>query len=513
MEETFEHTPEASEKSTGAGTTGSGRKKRSIRDIPLVKKTKSLEDKAEKDARKSQVGALKRVRRKAKEDGEEEIDIKRHKISGADSDSELSDVEQAEEAHYEEIMEHEHEDEAKIAATIADKEKNLSPSEKFNKKWEVDKDIPTNIRIRRKSGGGAKKIIAFLVICLLVLAGLGQTIFAKANIVIEAPEQTANIEATTLPEPIAYEALTKNAEKTASVTGLKTITISKKATGTITLYNNFSTDPYELVKTTRVQTANGSIYRLIADVKIPGKSGSNPGTITAKVEADKPGSIYNAAAGLELRLPGLVAGTDRYKNIYAKVASNFTGGQSGTAPDTNSAAIQDAVATIKTESENIAINEFKANHADLIIITDSIETTTSLGTITNSDGVSSVKVRVTTKAIGLSKEQLMKGVTYILAGKKVVPIKDDLASLSYDVSETDTKSLVNGSFNVDVSGTIKTGLSVTPFDLKQEIAKKSVAEADSIISGHIIGAETTISIRPFWKKSIPTSNKIDLIIQ
>lgn len=512
MEETFEYTPEASEKSAGAGSAGStGRKKRSIRDIPLVKKTKSLEDKAEKEARKSQVGALKRVRRKVKDADEDGVNIKIHK---EDHDNDLSDVEQAEEAHYEEIMEHEHdEDEAKIAATIAEKEKNLSPTEKFNKKWEVDKEVPTNIRIKRKRGGEARKIVAFLIICILVLAGLGQTIFAKATVVIEAPEQTIDIPATELPEPIEYEALTKNTEKTATVTGVKTVTISKKATGTITLYNNFSTDPYELVKTTRVQTANGSVYRLTADVKIPGKNGSNPGTINAKVEADQPGSIYNATAGLELRLPGLVKGSARYNAVYAKVASNFTGGQSGTAPDTNSAAIQEAIATIKTEAENTAVQEFKTSNPDKVIINNSILTTTSLGPITQSGNESSVKVRVTTKAIALSKEQVMKGVTSILADKKVSPIEDDLGNLSYDINETADKSILAGTFKVEASGSVKTNFLITPFEIKQQIAKKTVPEANDIISAQIVGAETTISIWPFWKKTIPTSDKIDVTIQ
>ena len=70
-----------------------------------------------------------------------------------------------------------------------------------------------------------------------------------------------------------------------------------KAKGTITIENSFSNKPQRLVKTTRVLSKDGKLFRLSKDVIVPGMKDDEPGKIDVTVEADKPGKEFNIDKG------------------------------------------------------------------------------------------------------------------------------------------------------------------------------------------------------------------------
>ncbi len=490
------------------------RKKRSIRDIPLVKKSRNLEEKAEKEAIRDQTAAMKKVKRKVAKEGTDVSDdipnIKHTLVLPESMQGEsLEKLEAEEEAHYEEM---------KLRDAIEKKRKTRKKkSSDEEKETEIEpaftvSDVKT--KKNKPPRSFVQKLSIFAVCCLIVLFALGQTIFAKATVTISAPAQMVAIPETTLPNPIGYESFTKNTEKKVTVDDIKTVSVNKKATGTIILYNNFSTAPYDLIKTTRVQTKNGSVYRLTEDVVIPGKKvvgGKDvPGTVSAKVEAELPGSDYNAKGGLDLFLPGLIPGTAKYINIYAKTAANFTGGSTGTATDTSSGAIPDAVEKAKVDAEKEALDEFSKANPDKIILNDSVQTTTSLGPITTGSGQSSVTVRVTTKAIAVSANDIKAAIGTLLVDRKMVPVESSLGDLNYEVRETTGKALLDGTFNLSVKGDVTAIFAISPFDLKQLIAKRTIADANNVVMTEMPGADVEISLWPFWKKTLPASNKIEV---
>lgn len=495
-----------------------GRKKRSIRDIPLVKKTKAMEDAVEKEAAQETRLEMKRVKKQAKDIESDDVELAATKAFAEYDETDA--IEQEEEAHFQEIKAKEKRKKARKTAVTSNHEEAGASIDSIDGSDDFDDIVSisavTNSRRRRRIGGRGR-IYAAIFTCLIVLFVLLQTVFAKANVLINAPAQNIPIERTTLENPIEYQAFTKNTEKKVTVSEVRTLAVNRKASGTITLYNNYSTEPYALVKSTRVQTDNGSIYRLTTDVIIPGKKTSDgktiPGTVTSKVLADLPGSIYNAQAGVGLHLPGLVKGSAKYKGIYAKTSSNFVGGASGTTPDTGSAEITAAVASAKEEAETAAIEEFKASSPNKIILKDSIETTSSLGPITNSGEESSVSIRITTKAIGLAREDMRAAITGLLADKKMIPTDLGLENLKYEVAETTGKAILAGTFKVAVQGDVLANFAITPFDLRQLLARKSSEEANKVITETFIGATTEISIWPFWKNTLPDSDKIEIKIQ
>ncbi len=344
-------------------------------------------------------------------------------------------------------------------------------------------------------------------------------VFNRASIAIKGANTVETFSNTALPTPVTYTALTKNIEKSITVSKPKTISVQKKATGEVVLYNNFSTSPYELVATTRLETANGSVYRLLSDTKIPGKKTVNgkdtPGSITVRVEADLPGDIYNARPGIELRIPGLIKGTGKYVNIYGKTANQFKGGETGQVLDTSSDQITTAINTLKAEVGEEMIREFNQSNPEFFILSDSILVSHAIGAISDKDGSSQIKIPLTIKAIGLQKSELSSAIDAYLLTKRVKVGNSTYENIKFTVSKTDDNTLLKDKFNILADGQI----TVSPLISEQEIVaniagKPSTFAFDYLDSNLTEGAEIKVDVWPFWKNKIPNNPaKIELIFE
>src|SRR3989338_231803 len=121
-----------------------------------------------------------------------------------------------------------------------------------------------------------------------------------------------------------------------------TVHSEDKASGTITVYNDYQTVSFKLIKNTRFQSESGLIFRTPADIVIPGKKGTTPGQVSVTVIADQPGEQYNVAAG-KFTVPGLKTSAAIYPHIYGKSKSAMSGGFVGDKPGVAPAAMQTAV--------------------------------------------------------------------------------------------------------------------------------------------------------------------------
>lgn len=353
-------------------------------------------------------------------------------------------------------------------------------------------------------------LIGFAVVGIVV-AGLLHTVFAKADIIITLPDAPTVLEKTALAEHVPYQSFTKSDTVTISVPKVPTVTVSSKAQGTVTLYNSFSTEPYALIKTTRLETANGSLYRLVSDITIPGRKTVNgtivPGSITAQVEADQPGSLYNAREGVELRLPGLIKGSARYTQVYAKTSGQFTGGNTGAVPDLSTSAIKDAVAQKTTEFQKNAEREFVTNNPNNIVLKDSLKTTSVLGTPKTVGENTEIEVQLTTKLLALDASALLTEISKITADKHIMPTTEELGTFTYEIMPTPNKDILDGSFAISVSGSFRGQSAVSPDVIIPTVAGASFATARTTLLEYYSGADIAISSWPFWKNSIPSNPK------
>ncbi len=372
----------------------------------------------------------------------------------------------------------------------------------------------------------AGRTLVISVVALLAIFGLMHTVFAKASVALPSAKIDLSLSEESLPNGIMSSVISNNSEKKVSIESVKSVSVNRKATGTVILYNNYSTDPYELVKTTRLSTANGSIYRLVEDIKIPGKKTvggkSVPGTINAKVEADAAGSEYNAKGGLSLNLPGLIAGTAKYTQIYAKTAANFSGGSKGTAPDFSASGLDAAIKSAKDEAADQAIAEARAQHPELVFLDDSLNVVSSydsskIPAAPAGGGSIEIPVRFTAKVIGLDREELKKELGAYLAAKSGQPLTIDssvLDFLRYEVSKTADDALASGRYSIKVSGGVSGSFGPDlQAALQKELAGKSTAEARIIVDARFPDKKVVIKAWPFWKSTLPADpEKIRIIV-
>lgn len=102
-----------------------------------------------------------------------------------------------------------------------------------------------------------------------------------------------------------------------------------KARGKIRIYNSFSNENQPLVATTRFETKDGKIFRLVESVVVPGMNDTagqkERGVIEATVVADQVGGDYNISP-TTFTIPGF-KGSPKYAAFTAESFQTFTGGE------------------------------------------------------------------------------------------------------------------------------------------------------------------------------------------
>ena len=139
--------------------------------------------------------------------------------------------------------------------------------------------------------------IAALAGAYLFLPKADIKIFVKANSQAVDAQVTGDVNQAAVDQdkqaiPAKVVSINDQLINTVSVTGSASAA-GQKAHGIITIYNEFSASPQALVATTRFETTDGKVFRLVKGVSVPGYSNSggqiNPGAIEADVVADAAG--------------------------------------------------------------------------------------------------------------------------------------------------------------------------------------------------------------------------------
>ncbi|MFC1757044.1 hypothetical protein ACFLZC_02740 [Patescibacteria group bacterium] len=204
---------------------------------------------------------------------------------------------------------------------------------------------PQNV-VRRRSGSFLDKLkkgkIVFGLVVFLLLFVLGiktVDLFSKTIIQVKLHEEIINIDTVLKASkdslfdlPLETMEIHITEEEITEATGVKTI--ASKASGTITIFNEFSSQPQSLVTNTRFETPDGKIYRIQKRLTVPGANIVDgvvqPSSIEATVYADEPGEDYNISL-TDFRIPGFKEGP-RYDKFYARSKTPMTGGFRGEIP-------------------------------------------------------------------------------------------------------------------------------------------------------------------------------------
>ena len=149
-----------------------------------------------------------------------------------------------------------------------------------------------------------------------------------AEVTAQADQESVDIQAKRI--PLRVVETEKDITQSFPSTGQSSAS-DKRARGMVTLSNAFSENAQSLVATTRLESPDGKIFRLVKGVTIPGMKEvdgkSSPGTTDAEVVADSSGEEYNIEPTL-FTIPGLKGGP-KYEKMSAQSLKAFEGGGKG----------------------------------------------------------------------------------------------------------------------------------------------------------------------------------------
>ncbi|MGC8881024.1 MAG: hypothetical protein ACP5OX_02090 [Minisyncoccia bacterium] len=298
----------------------------------------------------------------------------------------------------------------------------------------------------------------------------------------------------------------------------------KKATGVVTLINNYSTSPQVLVATTRLETPDGKIFRLDSRVVIPGATTQDgkliPSSVEAKVTADQPGPEYNIPPcdlpNCKFTIVGF-KGTPKYEGFYAISKKEMTGGSAGTVPmitaeDKNKA--EEVILNKVSEAINRAIqNKLPANLSYIpegksgLMITN-LKADSEVGDFRKNF---TVTAEGEVKIIAFKKENIIDYIQKMLEKEKLETFefyKDPEFSLRF--VKADFKQ---GTLEVNLEAQQIMRYILKEEEIKKEIEGKNQKEIIEAFKNRKEISQITVKLKPYWLLRVPKNpSKIKISI-
>lgn len=356
--------------------------------------------------------------------------------------------------------------------------------------------------------------ISFLV---LTLALLGIIIFftsKSATVVIVAKNDNKNI---SLDVNVGSDA------SSLSVAGIVTTTVfawSEKyfptgnmtaegvASGKVTIYNE-SNIPQPLVKTTRLLTATGVLFRLSDRVLVPAN-----GQVMANVYADQSGATGDIGPS-SFTIPGL--STDKQKLIYAKSTVAMTGGVRTigilTETDLKTAEKDYTDKVTKAVGDALQNSPYNAYNAKLVSVVDkNVKADHKTGDEVsefNLTGTSSVVVVYYNKEnLQALMEKAVKDKIDVTSERILSASKDPQVTLvSYDLSKNSAKMVVYQDILVTLDANADRLAAGNLFGKNKEDIERYILSLP-----HVVGVDVQFS--PSWMGSAPSvSDKIKVVVK
>lgn len=340
---------------------------------------------------------------------------------------------------------------------------------------------------------------------LIALRGTSVSVIPRSHTVVfdETSRFIAYPAASAASGTLAYATQTIELEDSESVEATGTVHAEEKASGIVTVVNDYSTKPVRLVKNTRFESPEGLIFRAPADIVVPPKQGVTPGQVTVSVVADQPGTQYNIPPS-KLTIPGLKGGPE-YAGVYAQSTAAMTGGFSGDRPGVSESEMAAAKAAVRGRLEQ-KIRESVAGLAqgDVLAFPELAHVTIEDLPVT-ADGS---KARINEKASVIVP--LIPARDLAQAVARTVSADADSTPVRMVGMKEFGALLVNASTTVGtdplqfaLTGQAMLVWEVNPDELAQALAGRDQSAFQTIVQGFPGIQSATARIEPFWSTSFP----------
>ena len=288
-----------------------------------------------------------------------------------------------------------------------------------------------------------------------------------------------------------------------------------KASGQVNVYNAFSPDPVKLIKNTRFAAPSGQVFRVPADVVVPGKVGSTPGKVTVMVIADAVGDSYNVPAADHWTLPGLKSNAVMFKGVYASSDAAMSGGFSGDRPGFAPGALDAAIAKIRGRlADKAQAALLSAASSSTIALPGLLGITyESLPQTQEAGGGARIHERAHVKIPLISRDSLAQ----VIAGDSGLEQGADVQFVfSKDFSTALTAAsapIGDQPFQFTMSGSVNLVWTIDETALTQALAGRDKGAFQTIVTGFPSIQEAKARVQPLWSSHFPvkpTEIKVDI---
>ncbi len=320
-------------------------------------------------------------------------------------------------------------------------------------------------------------------------------------------------------DALGFEFMSLTEEVTTTAQGTSSGSVERKASGTVVLYNEYSSTAQPLLANTRLETKDGKLYRTDTATSIPGytktSSGINPGYVSVKVHADEAGPKYNIDP-TDFVVVGF-KGTSRDGKIYARAKTPISGGFIGNLYELKPADKEKAMAEIekslRSKLEGRAEKEIPEGYVAF--------KTSYIWKLDQVPTFESDKEVITATQKGVLIVPIFKRNVLVntIAKTGLSTYKDesvdspDVGGLSFDYRNKDFDPRSASSLDFSLGGKVTIVYGVDQDSLKKDLSGVSRSHFQEIMTGHEEIESASVVLRPLWKRSFPKeADKIHIVI-
>lgn len=376
-----------------------------------------------------------------------------------------------------------------------------------------------------KKKGSRSRIVKTLLVSLFVLLFLSSSAWAfvylpKAEVKIKVNKKEEQKTVTVVAQD-EFENLTGNFEaefiKESATTKAKfdatgTKEVGGHASGRITVYNYWSSDPQPLVASTRfVHSSANKLFYTTEAVSVPGtrivEGETVPGTTTVNIRASEIGDSYNVGSG-RFNIPGLSSA--KQEKIYGRTDSGMTGGYKKEILVVSQNDYNQAKAKLSKELDEVISEKIDNRVGEMIVIDNPVETILNEKAspkVGNEAGSFELTVEKQVETLAYNKE------SFLLAVKDqfdqglsdqnellLSSLNDNIELIDLDFKAKQKEAHIK----VEAKGTV---ISKIDSDIiKDNIMGRERIEGERYLTGFSQINDARIDLWPFWVKTVPSSN-------
>ena len=371
-------------------------------------------------------------------------------------------------------------------------------------------------RRTRKSGSPGKKISYWIggAIVVVGLAMLVTGVLHGATVTVTPRTATVaiNSDFDAVKNPgagdLGFVNMTDTETGSEAVKATGSQQVSKKATGTIIIYNNYNEAPQRLIKNTRFQTPEGLIFHITDSVTVPGKKGATPGSVEATVIADAPGADYNVGLK-DFTIPGF-KGDPRYSAFYARSKTPLAGGFVGVQPIVSAADRAKVKADIEAKLRDTLVKQIATKvSVDQVFLSNAYTIDfKELPDEAGSSGQATLKEQGTINTAIFDRKALSNAIAKVYIkdykGEPVSVLNPEGFTFQPKDFHPGTSDTI--AFHVTGNGVIQWAFDANA--LKQALAGQTRGDTSKVLAKFPQISKADISIRPFWSGTFPSAGRI-----